>query len=474
MKLQQIYARSVLLAVVLTLATYAAAHAYVPVRISIKFILDANGNRPATGNLNTDAEINAEFDAGIDILRNVLSEFRIYRTELVDLYGVSQYYSVTADPTNRDNLRSDAISNPATYLWRTNAINVYINGGTGSAISKFPPDNDIILMNQWCGNTPSCILHEIGHSLNLLHTHEGGGADGCADTISDNASWSKDDLAFNNFGCLYANCTAAQQAQVDLVFNNVMSYHISEPQLRLSPCQMDRISTQGDSDRNWLLGRIPVYVDSGYTGLFQFGRFTAPYRTLQAAVDAGLAGKVLVLQNGYYTVSTAISDNTTIVTRSAPSTIDRGVLLYSLPVDLEKSATPEVRRAVKAVQAEDNAARRVIKAAEQAAEAAATATERASILADAEARRKQHEVNAIRQLLNALSFAGGEEKIAIQLELAQRYRDSGNYAEAVKFFNIVADSTKQEHLRERALYEAARAREKLDALRQQAAPSEQE
>ncbi len=473
MKLQQIYARSVLLAIVLVLAA-ATAHAYVPVRISIKFILDANGNRPATGNLNTDAEINAEFDAGIDILRNVLSEFRIYRTELVDLSGVSQYYSAAANSTNRDNLRADAISNPTAYLWRTNAINVYINGGTSSAISKFPPDNDIILMNQWCGNTPSCILHEIGHSLNLLHTHEGGGADGCADTISDNSSWTRDDIALNNFGCVYAACTAAQQDKVDLVFNNVMSYHISEPQLRLSPCQMDRISTQGDSDRSWLLAKTPVYVNSGYTGLFQFGRFTAPYKTLQAAVDAGLAGKVLVLQNGYYTVSTAISDNTTIVTRSAPSTIDRGVLLYSLPVDLEKSAVPEVRRAVKAVQLEDKAARQVIKAAKQAAEGAATAAERASILADAEARKKQHEANAIQQLLNAVKFAGGKEKIAIQLELAQRYRDSGNYAEAVRFFSIVADSTKQEHLRERALYEANRAQERLDALQQQAAPSEQE
>jgi len=313
----------------------------------------------------------------------------------------------------------------------------------------------------------------IGHSLNLLHTHEGGGADGCADTISDNSSWTKDQLAYNNFGCLYASCTAAQQAQVDLVFNNVMSYHTSEPQLRLSPCQMDRISTQGENDRWWLLAKMPVYVNSGYGGFFQFGTFTAPYKTLQAAVDAGLAGKVLVLQNGYYTVSTAISDNTTIVTRSGPSTIDRGVLLYSLPVDLEKSATPEVRRAARAVQLEDKAARQVVKAAEQAAEAAATAAERASIFADAEAKKKQHEANAIQELLKAVKFAGGKEKVAILLELAQRYRDSGNYAEAVKFFNTVADSTKQEHLRERALYEAAKAQEKLDAL-QQPAPQEQE
>ncbi len=474
MKLQQLHAKSVLLAIVLVLMA-GAAQAYVPVRISIKFILDAGGNRPATGNLNTDAEINAEFDAGIDILRDVLSEFRIYRTEFVDLAGISQYYSVSANATNRDDLRSDAISNPTTYLWRTNAINIYINGGTGSAISKFPPDNDIILMNQWCGNTPSCILHEIGHSLNLLHTHEGGGADGCADTISDDSSWTRDQLASNNFGCVYAACTAAQQAQVDLVFNNVMSYHTSEPQLRISPCQMDRVSTQGDSDRGWLLAKIPVYVNSGYTGLFQFGRFTMPYKTLQSAVDAGLSGNVLVLQNGYYTVSTAISDNTTIVTRSAPSTVDRGVLLYSLPVDLEKSGTPEVRRAVKAVQLEDNAARRAIKAAKQAAKSAATAKERALIIADAEAQRKQHETNAVQYLLNAEKFAGGQEKIAVQLELAQRYRDSENYAEAIKFFNIVADSTKQAHLRERALYEAASARKKLDALlQQQKAVPEQE
>ena len=35
-----------------------ASFAEVPVRVSIKCILDGNNNRPAAGHLNTDAEIN--------------------------------------------------------------------------------------------------------------------------------------------------------------------------------------------------------------------------------------------------------------------------------------------------------------------------------------------------------------------------------------------------------------------------------
>jgi len=204
------------------------AFAYVPIRISIKFIVDANGGRPTTGNLNTDEEINTEVDEANRILAENFSEFRIELLELYDLSGVSQYYSTDAtanDCANVGNLRSDARSNPSTYGWRNDAINIYINGGTSSACSRFPSENDIILMNQWCGNTPTCILHELGHSLNLMHTHETccTNQDECADTISDNSGWSKDQIAQNNFGCTYANCNASQQAQVDLVFNNVMS-----------------------------------------------------------------------------------------------------------------------------------------------------------------------------------------------------------------------------------------------------------
>ncbi|MHC4641991.1 MAG: M43 family zinc metalloprotease [Planctomycetota bacterium] len=445
-----------------------AATAYVPVRISIKFILSSTGSRPATGRLNTDEEINAEFDWGNTILadsRN-MSEFRIEKIQFVDLPGVSQYYSSSATSTNRDNLRADAIANPTTYKWRTDAINIYINGGTSSAIGKFPPDNDIILMNQGCTNTPSCILHEIGHNLDLMHTHQSGGADGCSDTIADNSSWTKDQIAQNAFGKTYANCTASEKDQVDLVFNNVMSYHVSEPQLRLSPCQLGRVSTQGDSDRAWLLTRDPVYVRS-HGGLFEFGTYAIPYKTIQAAINSGLSNEVLVLQQGSYTEPTSVMDGSSyVVTRSGTSYVGNGCQLYSLPVDLENSKTLQVSNAIKAVQGEDNAARQVIREAKEAAALIAETDEdeqeKSSIMENAELAKKLHENNAIGHLLDAELFAIGKEKVSIQLELAERYKFSGNCTEAIGYFILVADNTTQPHLRTRALFGANNCHEMLD------------
>jgi hypothetical protein len=451
-----------------------AATAYVPVRISIKFILSSSGSRPATGNLNTDEEINAEFDWGNTILADSLnrSEFRLELIQFEDLSGVSQYYSSSANSTNRDNLRADAMANPTTYKWRTDAINIYINGGTSSAISKFPPDNDIILMNQYCANTPSCILHEIGHSLNLMHTHQSGGADGCSDTLDDDQSWSKDQIAQNAFGKNYADCTASEKNQVDLVFNNVMSYHTSEPQLRLSTCQLGRVSTQGDSDRAWLLTRDPIYVKSTHTGS-ESGRYTTPYNTIQEAITAGLYNKVMVLQAGSYIEPTSVIDDYSYaVTRSGTSYVGNGCLLYSLPVDLENSKTLQVSNATKAVQVEDNAARKVMREAKEAAAQISDANspeeaeeEISTMMENAEATRKLHKDNAIRHLLNAEPFATGKEKVAILLELAQRYKFSGVCTEAVGYFILVADNTTQPHLRQRALFEANNCHEMMEKLR---------
>jgi hypothetical protein len=437
--------------------------AYVPIRISIKFILDANNNRPVPGNLSTNAEINAEVNWANTILADNRSELRVELVELLDLAGVSQYYNALADETNRNDLRSDARNDTARYRWRNNAVNIYINGGTGSAISSFPGDNDIILMNQWCANTPSCILHELGHSLNLLHTFQWPG-DQCNDTIEDGENWTRDDIAQNNFSNTYNNLTPSQQDQVDLVFNNVMSYHTAQPQVRLSACQMDRTSNQADSDRAWLLSREPVYVNSAHFGI-ELGRFSFPYSTLDAAVNAGLSGKAVVLQRGNYSLSDPLAANTFIVTRFGPSIINHGALHYSLPVNLENSTTLEVSNSIKVVRSEDTAARRVIKEAELAVKLIATELEKASIMTDAETKVKLHENNAIGQLLNAETYAAGMEKIAIQLELAQRYRDSRRCSEAIIFFNRVADNTGQINLRARAIYEVEKCKQMLDGNR---------
>jgi len=439
------------------------SQAYVDVRVSIKFILDVNGNRPAFGNLNTDAEINSELDWANAILSGVISEFRISEIQFIELSGVSQWYNSSATNTNRDNLRNAAQADPATYHWRNDAINIYINAGSGSAISDFPPNNNMILMNQSCGNTPSCILHELGHSFNLLHTHEPccTNQDYCADTLQDDSSWtSKDQAAQANFGLNFNQLNAAQQDQINLMWNNVMSYHVNEPQLRFSACQMSRTSSTNDSDRTWMLSKWPVYVMDVFS-FFPNGRWGSPYRTVEAAAASGtLNGRVMVLQQDSYQPPATVfigtgspGDNVEMVTRSGTSTIE-AVQLHDLPVDLSKSSTPEVAQNVREMQTEDTAARKLMHEAEDAAKGVVTEEARAAILREAEAKAKVHRIRSIALLQQAERFAAGKELLAIQFELAQRFRDSGNCREASHYFDLVANNTTQERLKARAEYES--------------------
>jgi hypothetical protein len=461
MKPIQISIRAVTLVIAMTFFAQSVS-AYVQVRISIKFIVNASGNRPVCCNLWTDGQINTEVDWGNKILGDNMSELRLDLLDLVDLPGVSQWYTAVADldGVNMNNLRAAAINNPTLYRWRTDAVNIYINAGSGSAVSAYSPNNDIILMNQRCDNTPSCILHELGHSLNLRHTHEAYG-DLCADTIQDDKSWTRDQIAQNNFGKSYANLTAAEQDQVNLVYNNVMSYHLNEPQLRFSACQKDRMSSQADDNRGWLLSREPLYVYSANSGT-QSGRFQTPYQTLQSAMDAGLSGKVVVLEQGSYPVSTAISNDTIICTRTGPSTVNKqGAQLYELPVDLENSKNPEVSRAIRAVQEEDTTVRNIMRKAKEEAQKVQNVKQRATIMAESEAKQEVHSRNAMNYLAEAERYASGNEKIAIQLVLARRYQYARNCDQAIKYYKLVAESTDQKYLREEALRNAEECQKKL-------------
>ena len=333
----------------------------VPIRLNIQWIVDANGNRPlgASNKLREDEQIEAEVDAGNEILRSTGSEFELQMVgggvrELTTAPGWSRAHmrlGICTAPVAGAVCDSDAVcdsstdsgdgvcdqsagaalnallaaatADPASFNWDANAINIYVTAGQGSGVTYRPPNNRMILMNQDCGNAPSCILHEIGHNLNLYHTFEPN--DGCADTISDfgccgsscsapaasngNAcqyhydcdsspragdgvcqftSTCDEDSDCNNPGASvcnfldvtrdmlaatpqtctpggseYNDATAATRAQVDFVFRNVMSYHTGPehiPQNQLSPCQLDRATIQGYLNRNWMVARQTEYV----------------------------------------------------------------------------------------------------------------------------------------------------------------------------------------------------------------------
>jgi len=112
--------RMFLFALLTGLMLPAVASAY-SVRVSIKFILDSNGNRPMTGNLNTNSEVYWQMYRANTALCNSGSDMRLALTEAVDLGGVP--FLSNWPCTGKDLLEQAAKSHPAAFAWRSNAIN---------------------------------------------------------------------------------------------------------------------------------------------------------------------------------------------------------------------------------------------------------------------------------------------------------------------------------------------------------------
>lgn len=442
--------------------------ANIPFRVSIKFIVDANGNRPLFGNFNTTDEVNAEINSGNAILKAMLSELRIQVTEIVDLpISLSIYSKTVVNEANKNTIRNLAIANPVAWKWRTNAINIYVTGGAGSAYSSFPPINDVVLFGQNCSNTPSCLLHELGHSFNLFHTHAD---DSCSDTLNDNSSWiNKDQMAVNNYGQIYNLLTGVQKNNVDMTWSNFMSYHVNFPQDRFTPCQKDRASSQASIDQAKLLSKFPLYVHPGNAFFCSFlgscnGSWGRPFKNLQHALNSNIVGKSIVLEKGRYliTQNTGINSNIDIVSRQGRSDIDRGALLYELPVGIDHTNNPELNNELTAVQREASLARKVLSDDEKNA-AVGKSDNLGAIKKRAIEKHKQHKANIINHFLTAEKYAAGNEKLAIQMELAQRYWHSHNYPLCLNYYTRVAEHTDQFHLREKAFLHARQCQSKMQA-----------
>ncbi|MCZ6837433.1 MAG: hypothetical protein O7G85_16780, partial [Planctomycetota bacterium] len=156
----------------LILASWVAPPAFAQLewRVSVKFILDGNDNRPAAaGSLSSDAEVQAQIDLANQILDDTGRGYRLVLTETVDLSGVDEWFNDNV-LTSKGPLEAAAEGDPSTYAWRSNAINIYINGSNSSGVCSFPNilGEDIIFLGQDVRNTT--ILHEIGHYMNLCHT----------------------------------------------------------------------------------------------------------------------------------------------------------------------------------------------------------------------------------------------------------------------------------------------------------------
>jgi hypothetical protein len=304
----------------------------IDVRISVKFIRDSNGNNPTpaaprTTDISNPTTFAAEVVSANAILDATQRGYRIIALEYLYIrppepilppgLPANFWYNLDAR-SNRAVFEAAATADPATWQWRTNAINIYVNNTTSGQCSFSGTGNSISLGREIANGT---VLHEIGHFFDLRHTHPGdydgmlngwGDGDSLAETLPDDPDASIADVnAFH----------AAQPAQLrnDLI-NNVMSYH---NETALLPVQMDIWGTTGNGPRfGFVSGKTFFVSTAGLDALFWGESSGLPLRTLavaQTRVSSPRLHDTILMRPGTYNESVTISSACTL--RAANGTV---------------------------------------------------------------------------------------------------------------------------------------------------------
>jgi hypothetical protein len=287
----------------------------------VKFIVNAAGTMPCCGNGTFDsfADITNQVNAANAILRETGRGYQFFINEVTTVGGpATNFYSNARE--DKDLLEAAAEANKTGFKYRDNAINMYVNDASGSAICSFPPTDDVILFGQ--NSRTTSIWHESGHYFNLAHTHSGeqdlngngtactngcscaqnigANSDGCADTIADHECWdTQNAIAQGNFGMNYASLSAFNQTRVDNVNFNIMSYHDTRD--RITPDQLDRWTDAANGDRIDVVTGRTRFVDRSNNGAAS-GTSVLPFKTVAAGVAAASASgsDIVLLRPGNY------------------------------------------------------------------------------------------------------------------------------------------------------------------------------
>ncbi len=207
-------------------------------RVSVKFVLDAEGRRPATGEYRTNEQIEETFNQMNQALANMGADWRLQIHNVVDVPGISQWYGPWTCEDKHE-MESHAEADPALFHWSDDAINIYVVNDLANCggYCSYPLGNaDIIVINNSDGilNGSMGWLHEICHYFGVYHTFQ------CIEP--DCPEWNRD--------CTGAGGTTTHCPDVCPDATNLMSANgfITPLNAVLSPCQMEIIAANMQAD----------------------------------------------------------------------------------------------------------------------------------------------------------------------------------------------------------------------------------
>jgi hypothetical protein len=291
------------LSLLLFLAEEAVAQS---VRVSVKHVLDANGNR-SIGHYTSDAAVEVAISQANTVLANNGFQWNLELIEIVDVAGASQHFNLEENNELYGGLEASARANASAYQWRFNAINIYIVNNIPGAggVCSFPMSHEIIAINNTGGILGNGIgwLHEIGHYLSLTHTFEqcgcspscvlpctGAGAShtgsctdiiGCSDTCPD----TRNVMSYNSLQVGTAILSPCQKQNMEFELfdpSGVRSHVLCPTTLTLMP---------GDD-----LGTLLPLVCSGGVVTLTAGVYDSAPLTLARRVTLVSSGGVTVIQ----------------------------------------------------------------------------------------------------------------------------------------------------------------------------------
>ncbi len=292
--------RQVLLAcaaAVLAVAVVPAATANDQVRVSVKIVLDEDGDTPS-GDFNTVDEVKQAISEANSAAQWGSLCWRIHLVQVGSVAGISDYFVIDSN-AEKLQLEEDAIADPGRFAWRFDAINIYIvdnidtSGSPGGSCS-FPVSGDgdtfeVIVIESGISNGGVGWLHEIGHYLSLVHTFE---------CYAPPGSDCDEDVCQGEGAFFALGGTTIKKPCPDVCPDdfNVMSYNsLAQQDARFSDCQREAMNfqlfeTEAGGQRGSVVERQPLRV----------AKIGQPYPSIRQGILAACpGGTVEILPDTY-------------------------------------------------------------------------------------------------------------------------------------------------------------------------------